>query len=207
MSITGKRNENRGDTIVEVMFALAIFSLVAVGSLSIMNQGAATAQRALEITLVRNEIDAQAEALRFLNSSYIANFQRGSASYTNSGAEQWRQILDNTVTTPSAWNTASSCPDNPSKSFVVNTRKATLVTNTSVIVPAETSFSQVYYDGANTMSKAEGIWIEAIDPNVTTDNNQGDADYVDFHIRACWDSPGQSVPVTLGTIVRLYEPR
>ena len=49
--------------------------------------------------------------------------------------------------------------------------------------------------------------IEAIRSKTIRENNQANAGYIDFHIRACWDSPGQSVPVTIGTIVRLYEPR
>src|SRR5674476_81397 len=86
------RNNIRGDTLVEVLFATAVFSLVAVGCLSIMNQGAATAQRALEITLVRNEIDAQAETLRFLNASYIQAYQSGITSYPNTPADEWHSI-------------------------------------------------------------------------------------------------------------------
>ena len=71
------RQKNRGDTIIEVLFAITVFSLVVVSSLSIMNQGSATAQRTLEISLVRQQIDAQAETLRFLNTSYVAAYQAG----------------------------------------------------------------------------------------------------------------------------------
>ena len=49
---------------------------------------------------------------------------------------------------------------------------------------------------------AEGIWIEAIKSSSSTQNN-----YYDFHIRACWKATGSNVNTTLGTIVRLYDPR
>ena len=62
----------RGDTFIEVMFAIAIFSLVAVLSISMMNAGVADAERALELVTARNELNAQAEALRFIHSSYIS---------------------------------------------------------------------------------------------------------------------------------------
>lgn len=62
----------RGDTIIELMFALAVFSLVAVLSVSIMNLGTSTAENALEMVTARNELNAQAEALRFVHSSYIS---------------------------------------------------------------------------------------------------------------------------------------
>lgn len=62
----------RGDTLIEVMFAIAVFSVIAVISMSLMNMGVSTAQGTLEMTMARNEIDAQAEALRFIQNSYIA---------------------------------------------------------------------------------------------------------------------------------------
>ena len=62
----------RGDTFIEVMFAIAIFSLVAVISIAMMNAGVADAERALELVTARNELNAQAEALRFIHSSYIS---------------------------------------------------------------------------------------------------------------------------------------
>ena len=54
----------RGDTIIEVLLAITVFSLVAVGAMTIMSQGTNTTQRSLEMSLVKQQIDAQAEALR-----------------------------------------------------------------------------------------------------------------------------------------------
>lgn len=67
-----KYSARRGDTIIEVMFAFAIFSLVAIITVTMMNLGLAASERSLEVTVVRNEMNAQAEALRFIHSSYIA---------------------------------------------------------------------------------------------------------------------------------------
>ena len=39
---------NRGDTIIEVLLAVTIFSLVAIGSMVLMNRGVAMAQQSLE---------------------------------------------------------------------------------------------------------------------------------------------------------------
>ena len=50
-----------GDTLIEVMLATAVFSAVAVGCLTVMNRGLSIAQQSLESTLVRQQIDAQAE--------------------------------------------------------------------------------------------------------------------------------------------------
>lgn len=204
MLATYKRQ--RGDTIVEVLFAVVIFSLVAVGSMSIMSQGAATAQRALEISLVRQEINSQAETLRFLNSSYISAYRPGATYATSSLAGQWTSIPVSISGVP-AFGNLSSCPTSaPANSFILNARTAKLVSLAGKFGAANT-FSQVRYDASDQVVASEGIWIEAVKSSTSSVATESSAGYKDFHIRACWDSPGQSVPVTLGTIVRLYEPQ
>ncbi|MEI6850430.1 MAG: hypothetical protein WCK26_00505 [Candidatus Saccharibacteria bacterium] len=211
----------KGDTLIEVLFAITVFSLVAVGSISIMNQGTATAQRAYEITLVRQEIDAQAETLRFLNASYIAAFNSDISTdpalskYTGPALEWVRLTADTYDPGNLPLKVNSVCPATHSgsgiKSFILNTRKAKFVSplGNGVPIQAET-FSQVTYNDIDgTFGKAYGIWIDAVKFKTDDydDNYQDKADYIDFHIRACWDSPGQSVPVSMDTIVRLYEPK
>ncbi len=72
MSTLNYESTKRGDTIIEVMFALAVFCLVAVLSIMMMNLGVHSAENALELVTARNELNAQAEALRFIHSSYIS---------------------------------------------------------------------------------------------------------------------------------------
>jgi hypothetical protein len=176
-----------------------------------MNQGAATSQRALEITLVRNEMDAQAEALRFLGASYGSAYNKDISAYTGP-AEQWRIIKEKVlVERASPFNSGTSCeiPSSPSI-FIINARRALLADQKPGLIDSTNAFSQVVYDSSDNVISAKGIWIEAVTPDLPSTSEyteQKNADYIDFYIRACWDSPGQSVPVTLGTIVRLYEPR
>jgi len=202
MLANSNRHNIYGDTLVEALFAITIFSLVAVGSMSVMNQASATAQRALEITLVRQEIDAQAETLRFLNASYIANYSSSIVNNCTTPSSRWMAIGCRSIANISTFNTSSSCSI-PSGSFILNSRKATL---SSISPSLAQTFSQVRYNAAADVSSSEGIWIQAIRPTITG-SNEDNSGYVDFHIRACWDSPGQSIPVSIGTIVRLYEPR
>lgn len=65
----------RGDTIIEVMFAFAIFTMVAILTTAMMNSGLSASERTLELVTARNEINAQAEALRFIHSSYISELK------------------------------------------------------------------------------------------------------------------------------------
>lgn len=59
-----------GDTIVEVTFAIVIFGLVAVIAIGLMNNSVNVAQTTLEVTMARSEINAQAEALRFIHNAF-----------------------------------------------------------------------------------------------------------------------------------------
>lgn len=200
-----KRSGIRGDTLIEVLFAVTVFSFVAVGALAIMNQGSATAQHSLETTLVRAEIDAQAETLRFIHDSYIAAYPSAVAGT----AAEWPKIVAQSVSQASDFGTCTP----PQKSFVVNTKTAT-VANSSVLTNTVPTYSQVRYaptipatipaTTTTVIQGAEGIWVEAVRSPIVSGATSG---FIDFHIRACWDAAGQSTPATLGTIVRLYEPR
>lgn len=72
MSSGMMQKTKRGDTFIEVMFALAIFAFVAMITVGTMNAGIVTSENSLELTVARNELNAQAEALRFIHSSYIS---------------------------------------------------------------------------------------------------------------------------------------
>ena len=198
----------RGDTLIEVLFAVTVLSLAVVMSLSIMNQGTAATLRSLEITVVRQEIDSQAEALRFLNSAYVATYTSGYAPIatdTSPAAQYYRLIQDinaRGLKSVSAFgSTGSTCNKAPTSSFIMNARTGQYIKyNASQLIDATASYAQVVYSGT-TLSNSQGIWIEAVRSTPTNGTS-----YTDFHIRACWGAPGTNMPMTLGTIVRLYDP-
>lgn len=209
-----KRSSERGDTIVEVLFAVAIFAMIAVGSLSIMNQGTATAQRSLEITLVRQQIDAQAEAIRYIHQSYVTAYQQTGGALTGTAAE-WTKMTSKTTgrgadgasqfsNVAAGGQCSTSVPGQ--HPFIVNARRAEVWTGIPGMTPPPGGslppFAQIIYNSDSSIQRSYGIWIEAV-PSV----QNGGPGFVDFHIRACWQGPGDSAPMTLGTIVRLYEPR
>lgn len=208
-----QRISQRGDTIVEVLFAVTVFAMVAVGSMAIMNQGIASAQRSLEITLVRQQIDAQADAIRFIHKAYIAAYQKGGLAPTGIAGE-WKKMTDKATgkgaNNPSEFGVISGviCPPATpgEKPFILNARTAAIQSATpSMVAPVGASvppYAQVIYNPDSSVNSSYGLWVEAI-PSVATDG----PGFVDFHIRACWQAAGSSIPATLGTIVRLYEPR
>lgn len=199
----GSHVRESGDTIIEVIFAVMIFSLIAVGGMSIMNQGIATTQRSLEINLVRQQIDAQAEALRYLNQLYVADSSESTAAnsawlsvHSSGGASA--PNFDSLVEP-----TGKTCSAIPSSAFALDTTKLDTATpKVAFLQNSPGTYARIVSTASGTFS--EGISVFAVRSPVLPGQPTG---YVDFHIRACWQSPGQERPVTLGTIVRLYEPR
>lgn len=211
------RRSQRGDTIIEVLFAITVFSLIAIGGLSLMNQGTALAQRALEIGHVRQQIDAQADALRFINRSYTIGYGQNEAA-TN----LWNEIAtERAVSAAQPYNEvadSAGChiPLANNESFALNLDRLSSALDPDepnsgfILTPTtDTPTYSMIRGSVNGLSRAEGIWIQAVrSPTVVSaDDGEERPGYYDFHIRACWFSPGHPIPVTMGTIVRLYEPR
>lgn len=91
------KSVKRGDTIIEVMFAFAIFSAVAIITASTMSLGVNSSEESLELVVARNELNAQAEALRFIHSSYISELTLPETCTTGDPTEkcqQYRELWD-----------------------------------------------------------------------------------------------------------------
>lgn len=199
MLIFCKGSTKRGDTIVEVLIAVTVFSLLAVTSLSVMNKGVNTAQRALEISLVRQEMNSQAEMLRFVHDSYISGAD-------SAPGKVWADVIkDVNVTAASSLASLSSlatdCRPPSSKAFIINPKQLNVVNGTDYFKTAQI-FPKIAFNSSGAVTRVEGFWVQQL----KTPAFSGAPGYRDFHIRACWSAPGSSVPITLGTIVRLYEP-
>lgn len=195
----------RGDTIIEVLFAFTVFSLIAIAGLSLMNQGTALSQRALEISLVRQQIDSQADALRYLNHAYIADYGKNGEA-----TRQWNRVVAaNAVDRANDFEDMASgngcvIPSVADHPFALDVFKLETSPPITQIAQAGT-YAKVRY-GTTMDPRPEGLWIQAVRSPQESGASLRPGFY-DFHIRACWSSPGQATPVTLGTIVRLYEPR
>ena len=204
------RGAQRGDTIIEVIFAIVIFAFIAIISITIMNQGIATGERALEITLVRQQINAQAEALRFVHASSVAGV---------SEADTVWNLFKSTASGGYGQSSASAfgvqsgrCRLPAGRPFVMNARTGEVWNGTLTIEPGSGAnvppYPQVVYNDDTSPVKndpgvraAYGMWVEAVPSNVPVSRQ-----FIDFHIRACWSVPGSNMPMALGTIVRLYDP-
>lgn len=154
-----------GDTLVEVALAIGIFSMVAITIVSVVSASTSGAQSALETTLTREDLDAQAEALRFIHESYVSGSQSEDTT-ENPYANLWNAITRLAVTESVAKSSGalsfnptvcSSIYDGAGRvkrtvsnqiPFVINTRKLNDPSKTSEIVmtSGETGSKPIFYE-------------------------------------------------------------
>ncbi len=180
----------RGDTIVEVMFASATAALLIVIALSFMNRGLAQTQMTVESTFVRQGMDSQAEALRYARDQWLFN-----KSVRDDPQSIWNRVLSSNQTPGNPITQFGNCdlsgqqerdfyiagiPGNGSESPISNPNP---VYDSNVV-------------GSDTFAyPGHDMWVEA--------RNNTAEKYVDLHIRACWQPPFDGPVATLGTIIRL----
>ncbi len=191
-----------GDTIIEVLLAITVFSMLSIGTMTIMNQGANTAQRALEITHVRQQIDGQVEALRAVQQ--LAS--RGDRTI-------WNTVIAGGDVAHFS-NDSPNCPTGttgtvplPTGSFIMNPRSlstpaAAVVGGTWYQSPGsetDAPYAHMKYDGS---VQSYGMWIERTEQL----GQNGISNAYTFVVNACWDAVGVNRPQRLETVVRLYDP-
>ena len=187
---------SRGDTIIEVLLAFTVFSLISVGSMTVMNQGTHAAQRALEITLVRQQIDAQAEALRAAQQAFM-----------KTGSPEWNKFAVKGAANNSSYVDKETCPvsgdmnHGANNVFIMNPKTAEAITSGEWY--ADSDASEYPYARVNNDGKSYGIWIERTYRPGTVST----PDSYDFDVKACWYGAGIDIPLQIETTVRLYEPR
>lgn len=199
------RQYTKGDTIIEVLLAITVFSAVAVGALAVMNRTVAVAQQSLELTQVRQQIDAQAELLRYLHSA------RTSSSATTA---PWNDLRARAVSnqdatiTPGALDADNRCRPIGSlpNSFVIHPTNISIVSlDQSTYVPYAPTYAKVEPNGTSAL--ASGLWVQAKYVRESAASNpEQRGGYIDFYVQACWDVVGASLPKTISTTVRLYDP-
>lgn len=120
MSSTLKK---RGDTLIEVTFAIAVFCLVSAITMMVMNSDLAAMQATMELTMARNEIDAQAEAIRFIHNNY--NSERELVDGKRVYEDLWLKITrdESTVIGTSSGSGLVNSPNNLSRFYSTDCSK------------------------------------------------------------------------------------
>lgn len=203
------RTSQQGDTIIEILLAITVFSLLAVGALTVMNQATNSAQRTLEITLVKQQIDSQVEALRATHQGY-SRLEDPNARENS----QWVALKQLTDSGPGGGgkgvplgDVGAGCPDTAAlnDSFAMNPYNASIIDSSSGLKSINDNDAPVY-PRVTTSNGLEdfGIWIES--KEVPATGSTGAVSSYDFRVRACWLGAGTgSTPMQLETTVRLYD--
>lgn len=172
----------RGDTIVEVIFAVALFSMVAVGAITLMNKGVRIAQQSLEVTLVRQQIDSQAEMLRYIHQSA----GRGDAAQAN----LWGKLVKKTTT-----NVVEVVGSNENQCLAIETGFFLYPKNNAIGIGDTKQLKQPETYARIIGENSYGVSIQLV---------RG-ARHYDAYVQACWYGADGALPTTRGTIVRLYD--
>ncbi|MCL2371285.1 hypothetical protein FWC63_00885 [Candidatus Saccharibacteria bacterium] len=224
-----KRRTLRGDTIVEVLFAVAIFGVVAMVAIQMMNRGIAIAQTAIESQQARNEMDAQAAAINFIHNGFLA--ERGLPEGIRQFEDLWdRLVASPRLSAPLLHPADSSCEfimtssSQAAGAFVVNTRALQHrvrpdgspnpnynvgniirrhTQNPFIVAPI---YPRIVYSGTgqHQIATVEGLQVFAVQ---SANLINGQPEFFDFHIRACWRPAGAPTDSRLSTIVRMLNPR
>lgn len=193
-------NRQKGDTLIEVIIAIAIFSLVTVSMFGIMQRGSGSAYESLERSQVRMLINAQSEYLSYLRDQYnsllLSNLDIDRSTFDrsispSSPAGQWLHIKNNIGSTGAP--ASDACVDNASgQSFFLRRSDSGI----EAVVGSPHAAGGIPEPGV-------GLWIQKVDPSGYSSLSQK---YHDFYLMSCWTTVGNQKQ-TLSTIVRLYEPR
>lgn len=191
--------KKKGDTLIEVALAVGIFSMVAILIISVISASTSSAQSSLELTITREELDSQAEALRFIHDSYVIGSQSKDTT-ENPYAALWNTLVSHAVD-PSNGDidyTPKSCSElyepngfmknNVSrKQFVINTRRlgnpsdidniivTTGVTNSRGPFYEATTYPRILYGGSGmgSSSTSEDLYSQTENASATIQRVEG----------------------------------
>ncbi|MBR2998511.1 hypothetical protein IKF34_01930 [Candidatus Saccharibacteria bacterium] len=227
----------KGDTLIEVTLAVGIFSMIAIAVVSVMSAGTSNAQTALETTLAREEIDVQAETLRFIHTAYTNHGEADNTQFV----KIWDEIVENandpsmsiTQYYPDTCSELYTGDNNIAKqnAFVLNPNK---LDSDDGLVKAKSdaslnptfrqaqTFPRIIYKEADAsslisaesgkISRVEGIYIVPVKDKQTTiicnnKNCKSESAFYDFYIRTCWYGSNADRPSSISTLIRLYNPK
>ena len=176
------RNEH-GDTLVEVLLATVVISIVIAGAFAISRRAAQINQAAYEKTEVSHQLTEYAELIR--ESRNVARNSPG-----------WQKLLSYSDATPVA---VTDCSSSGARSaFIINDA----FNGGTPINPSEASFF-IDYDRSTTPQADTypndlfEVWGEVLETTAVGSN------YVDIYLRACWEGIGSETEQRSAIVLRL----
>ena len=191
--------DQRGDTLIELMIAIAILSMAIVIAVTSMGYGLSLALTTGERTAVRGELNSQLAFVRFARDAYITN-------ENSAGGQLWQDLVSRVD--PATSNEGTVCdlangrPYNQPNMFYIETSDALAANSGSLLVNSVNNYP--YTDGINPdmatgqAVPGKGMWLIARSDNPS--------EYIDFYSKACWSPPTRGPAQQLSTVLRMYTP-
>lgn len=178
-------NSERGDTLVEVLVAIALLGVVIAAAMRMMTVGQAAILNNVERTQVQSQMTSQLNMIRYARDEYF----RAERQPMSPGARDWMGIMN--YVSPELIN-----PDGCSQAregFWLDTARFDGAAEDQVAVrPYGQSVPETV------ATPGDGLWVEA--------RRQGNENYVDFVIKSCWSTSNSNGQQEAKTAMRLYVP-
>lgn len=169
-----KRVLESGDTLVEVMLAVAILSLATVLTMTLVNREHSSALAAINRASVRSEINSQVELLWYFHDIGVRS---------EGGNERaiWEMLSNIKAVTPDEGQ-RRECEYGASP-FYLDTNQ--IVPNVALVgnVVRVPEGDALYSENSWQVKPGKGIWIDA-----EKVRGGGGLEYIDFYVKACWRS-------------------
>lgn len=189
-------SRERGDTLIEVLVAIAVFGVVVVGAFSLMNRGVAQVYDSMEKSEVRLLLNRQVESLTYARDQHqrLSSNNKPTTEADIRAATLWSSLAGRSI---GAVPALDNC-NNTNNAFWVNVETSGtgvkyISLTTSSLTPVALGFP----------SPGNGIWIQEIDSPAASPIST--VPYKDFYVRACWMQNSSPQTIVLSTVVRLYD--
>lgn len=194
------KNRQRGDTLVEVVIAMAVLGLVVAATMATMNQNLSSIMNTAERTVTRTKINSQVEMLHYLHENE---------------PQIWKDLIDGKHLHDSksggAIVASNPCQATNNKSFVLSMNTTNNYVANDDVVKASFYERDKVFNGVDsevykpTATIGGGIFIDGV-------VNRSEK-YIDFYVKACWipyggkgnDEGVVSNPAKSRTVVRIYD--
>lgn len=173
--------KQRGDTLIEVLLALGILSMVVVGCMSIMNFSFGTGLDTTARTRTLALLNGQANLLKSARDSYVHR----------QNVDDWKNIRSHSTSLSLAQSNPCQVGADANSRFYLNANAANHWAQLQTTAGGKTDTAQPQL--------GNGIWIEAYRHDPLNGPN-----FYDFYIKACWQ--GNRSEQQLVSVVRLYDP-
>ena len=199
-----KSKGQQGDTLIEVMIAIAILSMAVVIAVTSMSYGLSLAFMTGERTAVRGELNAQLSVVRYSRDAYLNDTVLSGAD--SPGGKLWQDLVTRveaaSVDDGTMCDNTNDRPFSQSGMFYIDMDAALNATDATQFTSSVNDYPQS--DGINPDRASGqavpggGVWLIARSDEPTQ--------YIDFYAKACWSPLAGNNMQQMSTVLRMYTP-